>query len=152
MANRQLDVFRNPFGLIDRVAVFRDRADDAEMIHFLQRTAAKVLEGTLTAEDENGRIRTPGVGDAGYAVRDAGAGRDRRNADLAGITARPGIGRMNRRLFVAHIDDLDSFVDASVIDRHDMAAGEREDDFNAGLLEGLGRKFSTVKGHGGSPS
>ena len=58
---------------------------------------------------------------------------------------------MNRRLLVAHIDDLDAFVDATVVERHDVAAREREDDFDAGLLEGLGSELSTVKraiGHG----
>ena len=41
---------------------------------------------------------------------------------------------MNRGLFVAHVDDLDAFVDAPVIERHDVAAREGEDDVDSGLL------------------
>jgi len=47
---------------------------------------------------------------------------------------------------MAYIDDLDAFVDTAVVERHDMAAGEREDDFDAGLLEGLGGELSAVDG------
>ena len=57
---------------------------------------------------------------------------------------------MNGRLLVAHVDDLDAFVDAAIVQRHDVAARKSEDAFDAGVLQRLGRKLSAVEGHGDS--
>ena len=117
------------------------------MIHLLERAAAEILEGTLAAEDEDRGVSAPGVRDAGDPVGHTGAGGDRRNADLAGIAARPGVGGVDGGLLVAHVDDLDAFVDAAVVERHDVAAREREDHFDFGRLECARREFSAVNGH-----
>ena len=112
---------------------------------------AQGLEGALPAEDQDRGVRAPGVGDAGHAVGDAGPRSDRRDADAAGIAARPGVGGVHRRLLVAHVDDLDALVDAAVVEGHDVAAGEGEDDLDTGLLESAGRELTAVCGHGGTP-
>ena len=59
--HRQLDVLGDALGLVDRVAVLRDRTDDAQVVHLLERAAAQVLEGALAAEDEDRRVRAPGL-------------------------------------------------------------------------------------------
>ena len=45
---------------------------------------------------------------------------------------------MRGDLLMAHVDDLDAFVDASVIDIDDVPAGNGEDVLDAFLLEHLG--------------
>jgi len=85
----KFDVLGDSLGLVDRVAVFRDRANHAEVVHLLERTAAQVLEWTLPTDDQDRRIRAPRVGDPGHAVRHTGAGGDRCHADLARVAARP---------------------------------------------------------------
>ena len=152
MADGELDVLGDPLRLVDRIAVLRDRADDAEVVHLLEGAAAEVLEGSLATEDQDRRVRSPGVRNPRHAVGHAGAGRDRGDADRARVAARPGVGGVDRRLLVTHVDDLDPFVDAAVVEGHDVAAREGEDDLDTSLLEGLGRQLSAVKGHVGTPA
>jgi hypothetical protein len=45
-------------------------------------------------------------------------------------------------LLVAHINDLDAFVEATVVDVDDMAAAKRPDDFDAFVLERLGDQMA----------
>ena len=122
------------------------------MVHLLERAPAEVLEGPLTAEDQDRGVGAPGVRDSRHAVGHAGAGRDGRDADRPGVAARPGVGGVDRRLLVPHVDDLDPLVDAAVVEGHDVSPGESEDDLDAGLLESLGRELSAVKGHVGTPT
>jgi len=149
MANGQLDVLGNSVGLIHHVGELGDGAHHADVIHLLERTLPQTVEGPLATEDQNRRVGAPGVGHAGHAVGDAGAGRDRRHADLARIAARPGIRRVHSGLLVTHVDHLDAFVQAAVDDGHDVATGEHEDDLYTSLFEGASRELSTVNGHGG---
>jgi hypothetical protein len=151
VAHRQLDVLGDPVGLVDRVGVLGDGSHHTDVIHLLERAAAQVVEGSLTANHEDRRVGPPCVGDAGDAVGDTGARGDRRNSDLARVAARPGVRRVDRRLLVAHVDDLDALVDAAIVERHDVTAGEREDALDAGFLERLGCELSTVEGHGSVP-
>ena len=150
MPNCQLDVLGDPVGLVDGIAVLGDGTDDTEMVHFLERTAAQVLERTLAAEDEDGRIGAPCIGDAGHTVGYTGAGSDGGDADLARVATRPGVRGVDCSLLMTDVDDLDALIDAAVVDRHDMAAGEREEGFDASLFESASRELATVNGHGGS--
>ena len=59
---------------------------------------------------------------------------------------------MHGRLFVPHVDDADAFVDAAVVERHDVTARKSKDNLDPGILQCLGRKLSAVKGHGGLSS
>src|SRR6476619_2070690 len=56
----------------------------------------------------------------------------------------PGVGGVDRGLFVANVDDLDPLVEATVVDGHDVAARQGEDAFHPGGLEGLGGELTTV--------
>jgi hypothetical protein len=54
---------------------------------------------------------------------------------------------MNGRLLMAHIDDANALVYTTVVERHDMTAGERKKNLHPSLLESAGSKFSAVYGH-----
>jgi hypothetical protein len=41
---------------------------------------------------------------------------------------------MDCRLFVSHVNDANAFVQAAVVNRHDVAAAKREDGINARCL------------------
>ena len=45
---------------------------------------------------------------------------------------------MGGHLFVVHVDDLDAFIQAAVVDVDDVAAAQGEYDVHALVLEGLG--------------
>jgi hypothetical protein len=147
VSDRELDVLRDAVRLVDGVGELGDGPHHADVVHLLQRSPAQVVERTLASDDQDRRVGAPGVGDAGDTVRNAGAGRDGGDADLAGVAARPGVGRVHRRLLVADVDDPDVLVDAAIVERHDVAAGEREQALDARLLERAGCELPSVCGH-----
>ena len=49
---------------------------------------------------------------------------------------------MRRDLLVAHVDDLDTFVETAVVNIDDMATAKGKDDVDALTLERLGDKMS----------
>src|SRR4029077_16496220 len=59
-------------------------------------------------------------------------------AGLAGVTIR----RVRRYLLVAHIDDADALIDATVIDVDDVATAEREDGIDALVLQRPGDQMT----------
>ena len=119
------------------------------MIHLLQRTLTKLTEGPLSPENQDRRIGSPGIRDPGHPIGDTRAGRDRRNTDTSRIATRPSIRSMNSCLLVANIDDLDAFIQTTVVQGHDVTPRKREEDFNTCILEGAGRELATVYRHGG---
>ncbi len=94
------------------------------------------LSGELPPINSIGLSARIRVGHAGYGVGGAGAGGHHRAAQPG--DARVGIGRVRGHLLVTHVDDLDPFVDTSVIDVDDVAAGNGEDVLDAFLLEHFG--------------
>ena len=148
MADGEFDELRDAIGLVDGVAELGDRANHAEVIHLLQRALAQLAERTLATEDENRRVRAPSVCDPRHTIGHTGARGDRRDTDLPGVAARPGIGGVRRGLLVANVDDPDALVEAAVVERHDVPARQCEEHLDAGLLEGARREFATVNRHG----
>ena len=73
-----------------------------------------------------------------------GPGGHQRHARPAG-DARVAVGGVRRGLLVPHVDDADALVEAAVVDRHDVAAAEREDEVDALFGEGARDDLSTVK-------
>ena len=147
VAHRQLDVLGDARGVVARVGPLRDGPDHVHVVHLLERAAAQVRERALAADHQDRAVRAPGVRDAGDAVGDAGAGGDDRAADLGGVQPAVRVGRVDGRLLVAHVDDLDALVERAVVDGHDVPAREREDAVDAGHLERARRELSTVGGH-----
>ena len=89
---------------------------------------------TLPADVEHRGFRAKGAGDAGHGVGAAWSRRRHHAAELAGL-ARIAVGGVGGDLLVAHVDDLDAFVDAAVIDVDDVPAAEREDRVDTFVLE-----------------
>ena len=91
--------------------------ESAHAVLGLRRLAADVQDRALGAE----RGRDPGDG-----IGASRTGRGHHAAEpsgLAGVAVRG----VRGDLFVPHVDDLDAFVDAPVVDVDDVAAAERED-------------------------
>ena len=104
---------------------------DADRIAFLERVVADEVRRHLPGDaDERDGIHQR-VGEAGHRVGGAGAGRDERDADLAG-RARIAFRRMQRAAFLAHEDVLDLvLLEQLVVDRQHGAAGVAEDMLDA---------------------
>ena len=94
------------------------------------------FSGELPPISSIGTFGAKRVGHAGHRVGGAGTRGHHRAAQSR--DARIGIGRVRRDLLMAHVHDLDAFVDAAVIDIDDVAAGNGEDVLDAFLLEHLG--------------
>jgi hypothetical protein len=144
IADRFFDVVADTVGGVAGLGPLGDRPHDRNVIHLLQRALAQVHERALSADDEDWRVGAPGVGDAGDTVGGAGARSQDGDADLARVQSGPGVGGMHGRLFMAHIHDLDAFVQAAVVDGHHMASRECENDLDARLFERLGCQLSSV--------
>ena len=94
-------------------------------------------ERALPADHQERTLGAKGIGDAGHRVGRARPGGRYDTADLAAL-ARVAVGGVGRDLLMAHVDDLDAFVDAAVVDVDDVAAAKRPDHFDAFVLERLG--------------
>ncbi len=91
----------------------------------------------LSADHQQRTLGAKRVGDAGHGVGRSRSGGRHNATDFAAL-ARIAVRRMRGDLFMAHVDDLDAFVDAAVVDVDDMAAAERPDHLDAFVLERLG--------------
>ena len=105
-----------------------------------------MLEGSLTTDHEDRRVGAPGVGNTGHAIGDTRTRGHDRHSDRAGVQTSPGIGRVDRGLLMADVDDLDVFVEASVVDTHDVTTGQREHALDARGRKGPGCQLTSV-GH-----
>ena len=70
------------------------------------------------------------IGNAGHCIGRPRTGGNNRAAQIPGH-ARVAIGGVCGNLLVAHVDDLDTFIDAAVVDVDDMTATQREDRIDA---------------------
>ena len=96
----------------------------------------------LTADVQHRALGSERGRDAGDRVGAPRAGRGHHASEAAGL-ARVAIRRVRRDLLMAHIDDLDALVDASVVDVDDVAAAQREDGIDALALQGAGDEVTT---------
>ncbi len=85
VAHGQFDVFGNALRVVAGARPLGDGLHQRDVVHLLQRAPAQVGEGALAADDEDGRVRAPGVGHARHRVGYAGARGDHGDADFAGI-------------------------------------------------------------------
>ena len=79
--------------------------------------------GSAPAQDRDRRAVVERAGDRAHAVRDARAGGERGDTWLAG-RLRVALGRPDRGLLVADVDDLDALLLAAVVDREEVPAGQ----------------------------
>ena len=85
------------------------------------------------------------AGDRAHPVGHPGPGGQRRDARLAG-RLREALGREGGGLLVADVDDLDPLLLAAVVDREQVAAGEREQLRDAAVGERPGDQLAAVDG------
>ena len=90
---------------------------------------------------KNRAFRTEGRGDARDRIGATGTGGGDHAAELARL---PGIAvrRMRSDLFVAHVDDADAFIDATVIDVDDVPAAKSEDGVHPFVFQRLGDQMA----------
>ena len=109
-----------------------DRRHHFRVAQFLQSTHAVLLERGVSADQQHGTLRAERVRHAGDCV---GGARPRGNNSTAEARdASVGIGSVRSHLFVADVDNLDAFVDASVVDIDDVPPRYCEDVLDALLL------------------
>ena len=132
-----LDHVGDPFSEDDRGRELGNRLHHVDVRQVLQRSHPMLRERALAADQQHRALGAKRVGDASHRVGRARPRRDHRAAGLAG-DAPVAVGGMGGHLLVAHVDDLDALVQASVVDVDDMAAAEGEDGFDALVLERLG--------------
>jgi hypothetical protein len=73
----------------------------------LQRAHVGLRARGAAADQQHGHARQRGVGHPGHAIGDAGAGRHHGNAEAAGQFC-VGMGHVDGRALVAHVDDADA--------------------------------------------
>ncbi len=122
VADRHLDVVGDAVGVVAGIRPFTDRAHDRDVVHLLQRTTPQIVERPLSANYEDRAVGAPGVRDPGDAIGHAWTGGQYSAADLARVETAPGVRGVHRGLLMAHIDNLDPLVEATVVDRHDVSA------------------------------
>ncbi len=126
----------DPARLRHRPRALRDRAEQRHLLDVLEGAAAAEGLRRRAADQEQRTAGARGVGDARHGVGDARAGRHHRDADAA-CQPRVGVAGVGSRLLVPHVDDADALGQATVVDRQDMTAAEREDVPHACLPEDL---------------
>ena len=137
LAKRHAHHVGDPFRGRHRRRELGNRLHHVDVRQVLQRAHPMLRERALAADQQHRALGAKRVGDAGHRVGRARPRRDHRASGLAGDPP-VAVGGMGRDLLVAHVDDLDALVQAAVVDVDDMAAAEREDGFDALVLERLG--------------
>ena len=132
--HRLVQFLQHQLGLPHGAGVAGDRAHQIGMNHVLQRAAVLLGARRRARQHQHRRPRDIGVGDAGHGIGHAGAGGDQRDAEAAG-ELRFGVGHIDRRAFVAHVDDADAFGVEAHPQRHDVAAAQGVDALDAALLQ-----------------
>ena len=127
---RQRDVLREPLAVRAHARPLGDRPHQGQLVELLERSALRLHQRARAADDEEGHLGRERARDGGHGSRDAGARGD--DGDPARPAhAPPRLGGVRRRLLVAHVDDTNALQPAALVDRHHVAAGEREHDVHA---------------------
>ena len=133
----------NVFDAFHQIIVLRDRHGDAGDVDLLERILAQDGGGNLARDRDQRRAVHPGVGDGRHQIGRARTAGGHADADLAGSAGVP-LGGVARTLFVPAQDVMQPVVilPEGVIERHDGAAGNAEDDIDALADQGLAHYLS----------
>jgi len=112
------------------------------VIHLLEPAFEQLPDRGLASDEQHGHLGSKGVGHSRDRVRYPRPRSDHRHSRNPGQPG-PGVRRMSRRLLVSHVDDANVFIQAAVVDVHDMAAAEGKYGFDPFLLEGFRHQLST---------
>ena len=125
-----------------------ERTSDFGLWHFLERGVPVRCDWRVAAQQQDRAFRVPGGKQRGEGVAESRSGRYQRNTDVARCL-RPGVGHVHRRALVAYVDDGEAGVDARIVDRHDLVAGEAEDSSYAGSRKRVHEQLGAVhRAHG----
>ncbi len=136
LAKRNAHHFRHAIGGHHQRCELADGRNHFGVTQFLQSAHAVLLERRIAADQQHRAFGAEGVRHAGNRIGGAGAGRHYRTAQPG--NPRVGVGGVRGHLLVAYVDDLDTLVNASVIDVDNVAAGNGENVPDAFLLEHFG--------------
>ena len=136
LAHGHRDHVRDALGGGHRRGELGDRGHHVDVRQILQRSHLVLGQRPLAADVQDRALRAERGRDAGHRVGAAGPGGRDDAAELAGL-ARITVGGVRGDLFVAHVDDADALVDATVVDVDDVAAAKREDRVHAFVLQCL---------------
>src|ERR1700694_1512391 len=106
------------------------------MTQFLQAAHAVLLERRIAADEQHRTFRAKSVGHSRHGIGGTRARGDYRTAQTG--NARVGIRSVCSHLLMAYGDDLNTFVDTSVVDIDNVATGNGEDVLYALLLQHFG--------------
>ena len=141
LAKRHAHHVGDPFRAWHRRRELGNRLHHVDVRQVLQRSHPMLRERALAADQQHRALGAKRIGDAGHRVGRARSRRDHRASGLAGDSP-VAVGGMGRDLLVAHVDDLDAFVQAAVVDVDDMAAAQGEDGLDALVFERLGNQVA----------
>ena len=132
------------------------RPHERHVVDLLQRPLAPAERRRAAAEHDDRRVVLQRGRHPAHPVGHARPGGQRGDARLA-RDLRPALGGERRGRLVADVDDLDALVAAALVDREEMAAGEREQAADAVRLQALGDQAAAVVAgrlvsHGGAES
>ena len=142
--HRLVDQPRDLLGVLRGRGELDQRTDERHVVDLLQRTLAPAKLRRAAAQDEQRRAVLRRRGDRAHPVGHARAGGQRADARRAGHLG-PALGGERGRLLVAHVDDVDPLGPAAVVDREQMAAGQREQLGDAVRLEPRGDQPAAVR-------
>jgi hypothetical protein len=145
MWKRLFHVIGHVARILDQEVVLDDGPGDAHRVAFLEGIQADGMRRHLAGDDHHGDAVHVGRGNAGDGIGHARAGGDQRHADVtrgAGVT----IGRMHRRLLMAHQHVLDGVLLVErVVNVQHRATGVAPDVLDAFGLQGLDEDFGTAQ-------
>ncbi|CAB5035165.1 unannotated protein [freshwater metagenome] len=131
-------------GTLGRGGELRQRRDKRNVVDLLERPHPPAQGRRTAAKNHDRRLILQRRADRAKAVGNARARCQRGNSRLARDLS-PTFGGEGRCLLVAGIDNLDPLLAAAVVDREEVAAGEREQLRHSVLLEAPRYKAAAVE-------
>ena len=143
LPHRHLDIVRDAVDVLDGMGPLADRGRGQDLALFLERAHAVAVGLGRAADQDHRPAVLLGIGEAGDAVDDAGAGHDDARARPAGQEA-DGAGGVGRGLLVAHSDIGQPDLLRRFGDRPDREPDDAEHVFDALRLEALGQQVGAL--------
>jgi hypothetical protein len=112
------------------------------MRQILQRPHLVLRQRALASDVQNRALGTKSGRDAGDRIGAARTCSRHHATELAGLS-RVAVGGVSGHLFMAHVDDADAFIHATIVDIDDVAAAQSENRVDAFILQCLGDQVAS---------